>query len=72
MHAVEMATHRLTIGVEENNRQTKEMYEAFAAARGGFKALEWIAKLAKPLVWILALVISVAYYIKTGDWRFGI
>lgn len=38
--------------VEEN---TAGIVKAFDAAAGAFTVLEWLAKLAKPIIWIAAL-----------------
>lgn len=48
--------------VDAINQQTKDVVEAFNAARGAFAALEFIAKIAKPLLWIAALVAAVGAF----------
>lgn len=52
----------LEVGLSENTRLTKstnektqEMYEAFSALSGGFKVIEFLGKLAKPLLWVVGL-----------------
>lgn len=68
MHQVEQGVTRLSVGVEINNKQTEEMYKAFSAAKGGFRALEWIAKGAKPVFIIAACITALIAGIKTGVW----
>jgi hypothetical protein len=48
--------------VDAINQQTKDVVEAFNAARGAFAALEFLAKIAKPLLWIAALVAAVGAF----------
>lgn len=38
---------------------TKDMVGAFTAAKGAFTVLEWLAKAAKPLLWIGATIVSI-------------
>ena len=38
---------------------TKDMVGAFNAAQGAFVVLEWLAKAAKPLLWIGATITSI-------------
>lgn len=45
--------------VDEINKRTKDVVDAFSAAKGAFTVLEFIAKIAKPLLWIGALCTSV-------------
>jgi hypothetical protein len=37
---------------------TKDMVKAFNAAQGAFTVLEWLAKAAKPILWIGGLFIA--------------
>ncbi|CAB4160567.1 hypothetical protein UFOVP729_2 [uncultured Caudovirales phage] len=48
--------------VDAINQQTKDVVEAFNAARGAFAALEFLAKIAKPLLWIAALVAAIGAF----------
>lgn len=48
---------RTTKQVETN---TQEIVEAFQSAKGAFKALEFIGKLAKPIAWIIGIGTLVA------------
>jgi len=41
---------------------TKDVVKAFEAAQGAFTVLEWLAKAAKPLLWIGGLVAAVATF----------
>lgn len=54
--AVESKVDRLT-------ESTAEVVSAFGAAKGAFLVLDWIAKIAKPILWIAGLgaVIIAAY-----------
>lgn len=42
--------------VDSINQRTQDVVDAFNAARGAFAALEFLAKIAKPILWIAALV----------------
>lgn len=42
--------------VDKVAQDTEGMVAAFNAASGAFTVLEWIAKVAKPVLWILATV----------------
>lgn len=54
--AVESKVDRLT-------ESTAEVVSAFGAAKGAFLVLDWIAKIAKPILWVAGLgaVIIAAY-----------
>jgi hypothetical protein len=42
--------------VDKVAKDTEGMVSAFNAASGAFTVLEWIAKVAKPVLWIIATV----------------
>lgn len=42
--------------VDQLDSNTIDMVKAFNAAQGAFIVLEWIAKIAKPLLWIAGIV----------------
>ena len=42
--------------VDQLDSNTVDMVKAFNAAQGAFIVLEWIAKIAKPLLWIAGIV----------------
>lgn len=42
--------------VDKVARDTEGMVSAFNAASGAFTVLEWIAKVAKPVLWVVATV----------------
>lgn len=46
--------------VDSLDKNTKHMVEAFEALQGAFTVLEWIAKAAKPILWIGALVTAMS------------
>lgn len=41
--------------VDKVSKDTEGMVSAFNAAAGAFTVLEWLAKIAKPLLWLVAL-----------------
>jgi hypothetical protein len=46
--------------VDKVARDTESVVDAFEAARGAFTVLEWLAKVAKPLLWIIGLSAAIA------------
>lgn len=48
--------------VNEVDRNTRHMVEAFDALQGAFVVLEWIAKAAKPILWIGALITAMSAF----------
>jgi hypothetical protein len=68
---MEDVTHReiydRLVAVEEKvdklNTETTEVVKAFSAAQGAFTVLEWIAKAAKPLLWIAGVVTAFSFMI---------
>jgi hypothetical protein len=42
--------------VDKVSKNTEGMVSAFNAASGAFTVLEWIAKIAKPVLWIAGVV----------------
>ena len=54
---------RLEEKVDRIDQNTSGMVAAFNAAQGAFTVLEWIAKVAKPILWIAGLgtAITVAW-----------
>jgi hypothetical protein len=44
------------------NQNTKDVVDAFNAARGAFAVLEFLAKIAKPILWIGGLVAAVTAF----------
>ena len=53
--AVEMKVDAISDG-------TKDVVKAFEAAQGAFTVLEWLAKAAKPLLWLGGLVAAVVTF----------
>lgn len=53
--AVEMKVDAIADG-------TKDVVKAFEAAQGAFTVLEWLAKAAKPLLWLGGLVAAVVTF----------
>ena len=68
---MEDVTHReiydRLVAVEEKvdklNAETTEVIKAFSAAQGAFTVLEWIARAAKPLLWIAGVVTAFSFMI---------
>ena len=54
--------------VEQVAHNTADVVTAFAAAQGAFQFLEFLGKLAKPLMWIggVCAAIAVGYHNMTG------
>ena len=50
--------------VDNLTSSTKSVTEAFAAAQGAFTVLEWIAKAAKPFLFIAAVIASISVFIQ--------
>lgn len=49
--------------VDRLNDSTEEVVSAFGAAKGAFLVLDWIAKIAKPILWVIGLgAVIVALY----------
>lgn len=42
--------------VDKVSKDTEDVVTAFKAASGAFMVLEWIAKIAKPVLWISATI----------------
>jgi hypothetical protein len=49
--------------VDKLNAETTEVVKAFSAAQGAFTVLEWIARAAKPLLWIAGVVTALSFMI---------
>ena len=49
--------------VDKLNEETENVVKAFSAAQGAFTVLEWIARAAKPLLWIAGVVTAFSFMI---------
>ena len=49
--------------VDKLNEETENVVKAFSAAQGAFTVLEWIAREAKPLLWIAGVVTAFSFMI---------
>ncbi len=49
--------------VDRIDTNTSGMVAAFQAAKGAFTVLEWLAKAAKPILWISGLIAAGYFYI---------
>lgn len=47
------------------NRNTEGVVRAFEAAQGAFTVLEWLARLAKPILWLMASSAAIAIWWQT-------
>ena len=50
--------------VDAIDANTNDMVKAFTAAQGAFTVLEWIAKAAKPFLFIAAVIASISVFIQ--------
>lgn len=48
--------------VDSLSQRTEDVVNAFNAARGAFTVLEFIAKIAKPLLWIAGLIVAIGAF----------
>lgn len=48
--------------VNDVDKNTKHIVEAFDALQGAFVVLEWLAKAAKPILWIGALITAMSAF----------
>jgi hypothetical protein len=46
--------------VDKVSKDTEDVVAAFHAAQGAFTVLDWIAKAAKPILWICGLVAALS------------
>jgi hypothetical protein len=54
--------------VDSLDNSTKEIVVAFSAAKGAFAVLDWIAKITKPILWLIG--VSAAFSILWGEfWK---
>ena len=50
--------------VDKLNNETEQVIKAFSAAQGAFTVLEWVAKAAKPLLWIAGVITAFSFLIS--------
>jgi len=53
--------------VDKVSQDTTEVVAAFHAAQGAFTVLDWIARAAKPIIWIAGIATTIALMIS--DYR---
>ena len=53
--------------VDKVAKDTEGMVHAFTAASGAFTVLEWIAKLAKPIIWTVGSIAAIVAVLQ--DYR---
>jgi len=49
--------------VDKLNEETENVVKAFSAAQGAFTVLEWIARAAKPILWIAGVITAFSFMI---------
>jgi len=49
--------------VDKLSEETEQIVSAFNAAQGAFTVLEWIARAAKPILWIAGVVTAFSFMI---------
>lgn len=50
--------------VDKLQKDTEDVVEAFHAAQGAFKVLEFIAKVAKPILWLIGVSAALAAFLQ--------
>jgi len=50
--------------VDKLNEETENVVKAFSAAQGAFTVLEWIARAAKPLLWVAGVITAFSFMIS--------
>lgn len=50
--------------VDKLNEETENVVKAFSAAQGAFTVLEWIARAAKPVLWIAGVITAFSFMIS--------
>ena len=50
--------------VDKVSQDTVDVVEAFHAAQGAFTVLDWIARAAKPLLWVAGVVTAFSFMIS--------
>lgn len=68
MQLYQMQLETLSQSLQDLQTNTKDIVEAFAAAKGAFTVLGWVAKASKPILWIggvIALLSTFWNAIKT-------
>ena len=50
--------------VDKLQKDTEDVVEAFHAAQGAFKVLEFIAKIAKPFLWLIGVSATLAAFLQ--------
>jgi hypothetical protein len=48
--------------VNEIDQNTKDLVDGFKAVQGAFTVLGWIAKAAKPILWIVGVISSIVLF----------
>ena len=54
------------VKVDKMSKDTEGLVTAFHAAEGAFMVLEWLAKVAKPLLWLAAVIAAISALIHNN------
>ena len=54
------------VKVDKMSKDTEGLLSAFRAAEGAFTVLQWLAKIAKPLLWLGALIVAISALIHNN------
>jgi hypothetical protein len=55
--------------VDKLDGKTTEVVAAFGMAKGAFAVLEFLGRMAKPILWIVGVGAAVAAFLETWKWR---
>lgn len=70
LEQLELKYLRLADKIDHVEEMTTEMHTVFKAVEGGFKVIEWIGKIAKPLVIIILVCSALAGFFTSGKFIF--
>ena len=68
VEALEQISQDQTRDIRSIKCDTSELIAAFRAARGAFDVLQFIGRIAKPVLWIMAMIGALVAAIKFGEW----
>lgn len=63
----EKVIQQLTYEVQALKENTKDIISAFNAASGAFKVLEWLAKITKPILFLIGIIGTGYIWFKGGN-----
>jgi hypothetical protein len=68
VEALEQISQNQTQDIQRIKSDTTELVGAFRSAKGAFDVLQVIGRIAKPILWTMALVGAVIAFVKLGEW----